>query len=120
MKTLLAVIREEDCIGCTKCIDACPVDVIIGAHKQLHTVLSAECIGCQLCIPPCPVDCIDLIEQPVELSLLEKKQRARLLQTRYTAKKIRARQYVEQPVAANNPKDYIQAAILRAKLKNKS
>ncbi|OGT37050.1 MAG: hypothetical protein A3F12_01270 [Gammaproteobacteria bacterium RIFCSPHIGHO2_12_FULL_38_14] len=56
----LAVIRETECIGCTKCIDACPVDAIIGAQGQLHTVISAYCVGCNLCIPPCPVDCIEM------------------------------------------------------------
>jgi Na+-translocating ferredoxin:NAD+ oxidoreductase subunit B len=56
----LAFIRETECIGCTKCIQACPVDAIIGSAKQLHTVLEMECTGCGLCVPPCPVDCIDL------------------------------------------------------------
>jgi len=56
----LAFIREKECIGCTKCIQACPVDAIIGAAKQMHTILTIECIGCGLCLPPCPVDCIDL------------------------------------------------------------
>jgi len=57
-----AIIREDECIGCTKCISACPVDAIIGAGKLMHTVLTDLCTGCELCIPPCPVDCIDLIE----------------------------------------------------------
>ena len=59
--TLLALIREEECIGCTKCIQACPVDAIIGGPKLMHTVLADLCTGCELCIPPCPVDCIDLV-----------------------------------------------------------
>ena len=54
----VAVIDETTCIGCTLCIQACPVDAIAGAAKQLHTVIAAECTGCELCIPPCPVDCI--------------------------------------------------------------
>ncbi len=58
---VLAVIREEECIGCTKCIRACPVDAILGAAKLMHTVIGAECTGCELCLPPCPVDCIDLL-----------------------------------------------------------
>jgi len=55
------VIREDECIGCTKCIQACPVDAIMGASKQMHTIISSECTGCELCIEPCPVDCIDII-----------------------------------------------------------
>ena len=56
-----AVIREDECIGCTKCIKACPVDAIMGSAKLMHTVLTDECTGCELCIAPCPVDCIDMI-----------------------------------------------------------
>ena len=55
---IVAVIVEDDCIGCTKCIQACPVDAIIGASKLMHTVIAELCTGCELCIPPCPVDCI--------------------------------------------------------------
>ncbi|WP_275888039.1 electron transport complex subunit RsxB [Chromobacterium haemolyticum] len=57
----LAVIREDSCIGCTLCIQACPVDAIVGAAKQMHTVIASECTGCELCLAPCPVDCIDLV-----------------------------------------------------------
>ena len=56
----VAFIIEEDCIGCTKCIQACPVDAIIGAAKQMHTVIIDECTGCDLCVAPCPVDCIEM------------------------------------------------------------
>lgn len=63
----VAVIREAECIGCTKCIQACPVDAILGAAKQMHTVIASECTGCDLCVEPCPVDCIDMIEIPVTL-----------------------------------------------------
>ncbi|MEB3767782.1 RnfABCDGE type electron transport complex subunit B [Acinetobacter sp. MD2] len=62
-----AVIREDECIGCTKCISACPVDAIIGSGKVMHTILTDLCTGCELCIPPCPVDCIDLIADPQPL-----------------------------------------------------
>jgi electron transport complex protein RnfB len=57
----IAVIREDECIGCTKCIQACPVDAILGAAKQMHTVIADECTGCDLCVDPCPVDCIDML-----------------------------------------------------------
>ena len=57
----VAYIREDECIGCTKCIQACPVDAILGAAKQMHTVIVDECTGCDLCVEPCPVDCIDMI-----------------------------------------------------------
>lgn len=56
----VAVIDEEICIGCTKCIAACPVDAIVGASKKMHTVIASWCTGCELCLPPCPVDCIAL------------------------------------------------------------
>ncbi|ALM54620.1 RnfABCDGE type electron transport complex subunit B [Halomonas huangheensis] len=61
---LTASIREDECIGCTKCIQACPVDAILGAAKQMHTVITEECTGCELCVAPCPVDCIDLLPHP--------------------------------------------------------
>jgi len=63
----VALIREAECIGCTKCIQACPMDAILGAAKQMHTVIADECTGCDLCIEPCPVDCIDMV--PVEVTL---------------------------------------------------
>jgi electron transport complex protein RnfB len=59
--TVVARIVEEDCIGCTKCIQACPVDAIVGAPKRMHVVIADLCTGCELCLPPCPVDCIELI-----------------------------------------------------------
>jgi electron transport complex protein RnfB len=57
----VAVIDEAVCIGCTLCIQACPVDAILGAPKLMHTVIADECTGCDLCLPPCPVDCIEMI-----------------------------------------------------------
>jgi electron transport complex protein RnfB len=56
----VARIDEAACIGCTKCIQACPVDAIVGASKLMHTVIASWCTGCELCLPPCPVDCIAL------------------------------------------------------------
>lgn len=63
----VAWIDESVCIGCTKCIQACPVDAIAGASKFMHTVIAAECTGCELCIPPCPVDCIHMRPAPLRL-----------------------------------------------------
>ena len=62
-----AYIREDECIGCTKCIQACPIDAILGAAKLMHTVITDECTGCDLCVEPCPVDCIDMLEVPTSL-----------------------------------------------------
>ncbi len=58
---LVAQIDEEACIGCAKCLPPCPVDAILGAHKQMHTVLLSVCTGCELCVAPCPVDCIRMV-----------------------------------------------------------
>jgi electron transport complex protein RnfB len=57
----VALIDESRCIGCTLCIDACPVDAIVGAQQLMHTVVEPWCIGCRLCVPPCPVDCIAMV-----------------------------------------------------------
>jgi len=58
---LVALVVEEDCIGCTKCIQACPVDAIAGGNKRMHTVIEPLCTGCELCVPACPVDCIVMV-----------------------------------------------------------
>jgi electron transport complex protein RnfB len=63
----VAYIREAECIGCTKCIRACPVDAIVGAAKLMHTVIVDECTGCDLCLEPCPVDCIEMRDPPVRV-----------------------------------------------------
>ena len=58
---LVAQIDEEACIGCVRCLPPCPVDAIIGARRQMHTVIEALCTGCELCVAPCPVDCISMV-----------------------------------------------------------
>jgi Na+-translocating ferredoxin:NAD+ oxidoreductase subunit B len=63
----VALIDENTCIGCTLCIQACPVDAILGAAKHMHTVIASECTGCELCVAPCPVDCITM--EPIPESL---------------------------------------------------
>jgi Na+-translocating ferredoxin:NAD+ oxidoreductase subunit B len=65
VKTVVTI-DEQTCIGCTLCIQACPVDAILGAAKQMHTVIESECTGCNLCIPPCPVDCIHIVPVKVK------------------------------------------------------
>ena len=116
-----AVIREAECIGCVKCVPACPVDAIIGSAKQLHTVLSHECTGCGLCIEPCPVDCIDLIEEPEEnydrknIRLLREAQEK---ERRYREKRqmaAHANDPTEQDKTAKNA--YILAAMARSRAK---
>jgi len=64
----VAYIREAECIGCTKCIRACPVDAIVGAAKLMHTVIADECTGCDLCLEPCPVDCIEMRDLPLRIA----------------------------------------------------
>lgn len=76
-----AWIQEADCIGCTKCLQVCPVDAIFGASHYLHTVIQSECISCKLCVPACPVDCITLIDTGKVLTKEERLARAE--QTKY-------------------------------------
>ena len=61
----VALIDETRCIGCAKCLPPCPVDAIVGAARQMHTVVAALCTGCELCVAPCPVDCIAMVDVPV-------------------------------------------------------
>jgi electron transport complex protein RnfB len=87
---LVAIIAEDICIGCTKCIQACPVDAIVGAAKRMHTIIAAECTGCELCLPPCPVDCIVLV--PTEDKPLARErvmQRAAHARMRFDARNVR-------------------------------
>jgi electron transport complex protein RnfB len=127
-KPQVALIRESECIGCTKCISACPVDAIIGTRQRMHAILTHECTGCGLCVDPCPVDCIEM--RPIPLAQFDKE----LAQTRHEVKKIRLlREEHEQQQAyrkkrqlaasANHveetraKQDYIQQALARVKAK---
>jgi len=87
MAFAIARIDEAWCIGCTLCIDACPVDAIVGAAKRMHTVLPALCTGCELCLPPCPVDCIDMAPAPRAWSPAD----ARAASERFAARNARNR-----------------------------
>ncbi len=115
--TPLAVIREAECIGCTKCIQACPFDAIIGSAQQMHTVIANECVGCELCIAPCPVDCIDMIpitKPHFQINKTKTKQRVIARKQRQTIEK-------NPEEISNNEvitqKEYIQAALARVKAK---
>lgn len=129
----VAKIREDECIGCTKCITACPVDAIIGTNKHMHTIIEFECTGCELCVEPCPVDCIDILPlEEVQGAALYEPNKAR---ERHTAKKIRDlqerqaqndRYLAKRKLAANSQdkqaevkakQDYILKAMQRAQLK---
>lgn len=108
---MLAHIREAECIGCTKCIQACPVDAILGTGKLMHTVIADECTGCELCVAPCPVDCIDMLVLP-ESNLADKKSHFR---KRYQARKQREKKALSSLTQIH--KDDIANAIARSKLR---
>ncbi|MBX3709801.1 MAG: RnfABCDGE type electron transport complex subunit B [Gammaproteobacteria bacterium] len=122
---MLATIREAECIGCTKCIQACPVDAILGSAKQMHTVIISECTGCELCVPPCPVDCIDIAALSDKETEAIKKEKANHARDRFHAKQHRLTQEkLMQDTSPHHPsllkkQRYIQAAIMRAKAKKK-
>ncbi|MBA2652978.1 MAG: RnfABCDGE type electron transport complex subunit B [Tatlockia sp.] len=125
----LAFIREAECIGCTKCIQACPVDAIVGSAKRMHSVLTTECTGCGLCVEPCPVDCIEILaipEQVYNSDLARKRfnaRKARLLRDEQDKQQL----YREKRKLAAKSNDalgdlqakqgYIQQALERAKAK---
>ena len=122
---LMAVIDEDLCIGCTKCIQACPVDAIAGANKLMHTVITDECTGCELCVEPCPMDCIDMALHP-DQQLHSAHYQARFdarntrLQQLATAQKAKYQRNknLANPQRATSKIDklaYIQAAIARKK-----
>ncbi|AOE84171.1 electron transport complex subunit RsxB [Pseudomonas sp. TCU-HL1] len=125
----IAFIREAECIGCTKCIQACPVDAIVGAAKQMHTVITDECTGCELCVAPCPVDCIDILPL-AEPAASAQRQHADQFRQRFEFRNARlardeARRQAEREARAARaaqaqqstaaPVDAVQAAIERVK-----
>jgi len=123
---MLARVVEADCIGCTKCTQACPVDAIVGAAKLMHTVLPDHCTGCELCVPACPVDCIVLepmplaqVEDPLQADASRahfQRREARLARERAEREaELAARKAaVEAPATPLNP---VLAALARARAK---
>ena len=128
----LAVIREAECIGCTKCIQACPVDAIIGSGKLMHTVIDHECTGCGLCVEPCPVDCIDMVPQatvqydPNVARARFNSRHVRLLrdeqekQQTYREKRRLAAKTSDQQQDKQAKQDYVLQALARAQAKGTS
>lgn len=120
----VVVIREAECIGCTKCIQACPVDAILGAAKSMHTVIADECTGCELCIAPCPVDCIDILTLPDDTAD-DQPARSDHYRKRYLARNARLQQNSpagsekthSHPALKTDKKAYIQAALDRVSAK---
>lgn len=108
-----AVIREDDCIGCTKCIPACPVDAIVGTGKHMHTIFTDLCTGCELCIAPCPVDCIDLVTIAREVSVSEREAEQEDLRLRYHT---HLRRVTEQLADSSNSRPVV--SMVEAKLNN--
>jgi len=124
----LARIIEADCIGCTKCIQACPVDAIVGASKLMHTVIADDCTGCELCVPACPVDCIELVLMPVEQidqahadasreHFQRRETRLARLATEREAELAARKAAVDATAGSMNP---VQAALARAKAKQQA
>jgi electron transport complex protein RnfB len=114
---LAAVIDEPSCIGCTLCMEACPVDAIVGAASLMHTVIEAECTGCHWCVPACPVDCIRMVSTGRVLSREDRKQRAAQYERRYLARKARLGRQALQgaPDNQDTKRSVIEQAIQRAR-----
>ena len=112
-----AYIREDECIGCKKCIKACPVDAILGGPKLMHTVITHECIGCNQCVAPCPVDCIDMIptNNPEFNPDTARQRNQHQLQRFAQEAKEKKQKHDKARVLAKQA--YIQAATARVKLK---
>jgi Na+-translocating ferredoxin:NAD+ oxidoreductase subunit B len=108
----VAFIEEQDCIGCVKCINACPVDAIIGSAKFMHTVLADECTGCELCVEPCPVDCITMLAPTTPSTPEADKVRQTLSRRRYEART----QRIAEAELDKAEKRQKQKALLKARI----
>ncbi|MEM1244512.1 MAG: RnfABCDGE type electron transport complex subunit B [Pseudomonadota bacterium] len=120
----LAIIDEDLCIGCTKCIKACPVDAIVGAKKLMHTVIENECTGCELCVAPCPMDCIEMVDaadQTLHSDQYRARYQARQNRLAKQAEKAQTKAAVirdnSQTAAIDAKKAYINAALKRVRQK---
>ncbi|MGH8042061.1 MAG: RnfABCDGE type electron transport complex subunit B [Rudaea sp.] len=114
----IALIVEAECIGCTKCIQACPVDAIVGASKLMHTVLAEECTGCELCIAPCPVDCIVMVPASTAADPAQYRQRYEAHRMRLQRQDAeRAAELAERKRGVDASAAAVQAAIARARAK---
>jgi Na+-translocating ferredoxin:NAD+ oxidoreductase subunit B len=108
-RAAVALVDEARCIGCARCIEACPVAAIAGAQGFMHTVIAAYCTGCELCLPPCPVDCIDMVAAPgpwTEADAKGAKRRAAILKKRLLD---------ERPQTAPHDRKAVIAAALKRK-----
>jgi len=113
----LVSIREAECIGCTKCIQVCPVDAIIGSAKQMHTVIASACTGCDLCIPACPVDCIDIIQLSNQENQADQwRERFQKREQRLVLEK-EEKEASKQAIHKQSQQEYIHNALARAKQK---
>ena len=100
----IARIDEAACIGCTLCIQACPVDAIVGAANVMHTVIAGECSGCELCLPPCPVDCIEMVGTGEPATRPDQLQRAAHYRRRFKAREARLERDRLRRLAASRAK----------------
>lgn len=128
---MVALIDEAQCIGCTFCIRACPVDAIVGAAKHMHTILTELCTGCERCLAPCPMDCISMVPLPAPVTPEQQQQKANDARARYhrrqrrlaSAKQTKLAQKKKQStpkvgiLATDTKQAAIQAAMERARAK---